>query len=323
MQELINLTQDIPGAPARAPGTAQGARATRHRQSWTSPSTPYLLIALPALGVLMFVGYPSVLAIVHSFQHVSQLGQATGFAGLANYQQLFQDNLFRDAVVNTAIYGSISVVLCVLIALAIALLIGAGRRRASKSLMLSLFSPTILPMIAAANIWLYLLAPTFGVIDRAFGWAGLRNMNLLGKPSTALGVLVALFLWKYVPYFTLFILAGLQAVPTDVWDAMRTEDPHHWYGFRRVVLPVLAPMLLFVTTMALLYAFETIDSVYVMTQGGPDYGTETVMYYLYQLGFNFFEWGPAGALTALLLVTFSTVSAIALISVERRTFHWQ
>lgn len=327
-----------PGAAALAgpPGIAKAARkevtsevsSQRGKaRAWRRTGTrlaPYLVVALPAGFVVFFVAYPSILAIVHSFQNVNEVGQASGFAGATNYQTLFASGLFRQAVVNTLIYGSVSVVLCVALSLGLALLIGPARRRTPRVLMVSIFSPTILPMIAAANIWAYFLAPRFGLLDHLLSWFGLgRNLNLLGEPGTALAVLVALFLWKYVPYFTLFILAGLQAIPPDVIEALRTEDPHRLYGFRKVILPILAPMLLFVTTMALLSAFETIDSVYALTQGGPDNGTNLVLFYLYQLGFNYFSWGPAAALSAIILVTFSTIAGLSLISLERRAFHWQ
>ena len=284
----------------------------------------YGILLVPILFVVTFVLIPLVQTLLHSFQHISVRGQAEGFAGLKNYQVLFQSPLFLQVAKNTLIYTTISVILCVVIAFLLSLLLEANSNgRGSRVLLISLFSPTIMPTIAAANIWLYFLTPRFGLVDRLLAWVGLGHENWLGHPGTALGALILLFVWKYAPYFTLFLLAGFQAIPPEVREAMRTEDPSGWYSFRRVILPMLAPMIAFVTTMALLYSVESVDPVYVMTQGGPNNGTNLVMFYLYQLGFNYFSWGPAAALSALLLVGLSTLSGLSLIVMERRAFHWQ
>jgi sn-glycerol 3-phosphate transport system permease protein len=240
---------------------------------------------------------------------------------MANYRALFQGPVFPLVLQNTAEYAVAAVVLSIGLAFGLALLMN-GRGLVNRLLLVGLFSPTVMPTIAAANIWLYFLAPQFGLVTRFLGLIGISQANLLGEPGTALAALVALFVWKYAPYFTLFLMAGLQAIPQNVRDAMRTEDPSGWQSLRRVVLPILAPMLAFVAIMAVIYAIETIDPVYVMTQGGPDNGTNLVMFYLYQLGFNYFSWGPAAALSGLVLGGLSTLSALSLIALERRAFHW-
>jgi sn-glycerol 3-phosphate transport system permease protein len=284
---------------------------------------PYAILALPGALVVAFVGIPIVQTALKSFDKLNPRGQVTGFGGLANYRALFSQPLFVTSLRNTAVYAVASVVLCVLMAYVLAQLLSSRMTGASRPLLVSIFSPTVMPMIAAANIWLYFLAPRIGLFGELLSRFGMHGSNLLGEPGTALGVLVALFVWKFAPYFALFIMAGLQAIPQSVREALRTEDPTGRYAFRRVVLPMLGPMLAFVTTMALLYSVETIDPVYVMTQGGPNNGTSLLMFYLYQLGFNYFSWGPAAALSALLMASLSTLSGLSLIGLERRAFHWQ
>jgi sn-glycerol 3-phosphate transport system permease protein len=303
-----------PGGPARpAPGTLRRLAAA---------VGPYALLLLPAVLVVAFVAIPMVRTALQSFDRLGPRGQVTGFGGLGNYRALFAQPLFVTALKNTLVFSAASVVLCVLVAFGLAQLL-TTRVRAAQPLLVAIFSPTVMPMIAAANIWLYFLAPRIGLFGRLLGALGIHGGNLLGEPATALAVLVALFVWKFAPYFALFIMAGLQAIPQSVREALRTEDPTGWHAFRRVVLPMLGPMLAFVTTMALLYAVETVDPVYVLTQGGPDNGTNLLMFYLYQLGFNYFSWGPAAALSALLMASLSTLSGLALIGLERRAFHWR
>lgn len=282
----------------------------------------YLLLAGPAGMVVKFIALPAVDTLLHSFDRLDARGAVTGFAGLANYGALFRQPLFGVALQATAVYAVASVLLSVAIAFGLAVVLG-GAGHASRPLLVALFSPTVMPMIAAANVWLYLLAPQVGPGRWLLSLVGLGGRNLLGEPATALLVLVLLFVWKYAPYFTLFLMAGLQAIPQSVREALRTDDPSGWQAFRRVVLPMLAPMVAFVTTMAMLYSVETIDPVYVMTQGGPNNGTNLLMFYLYQLGFNYFSWGPASALSVLLMASLSTLSGLALIGLERRAFHWQ
>ncbi|KLU59987.1 lactose transport system permease protein LacF [Peptococcaceae bacterium CEB3] len=283
----------------------------------------YGLLLLPLSVVLTFIVIPLVRTVWESFLAINARGLATGPAGLKNYRELFASHLFRLVLRNTLLYAVLSVILCLVIAFFLSLLLNQKRNFSSRPLLIGLFSPTVIPMIAAASVWQYFLAPRFGLVDRMLSFLGLGHENWLGHPGTALGVLVLLFVWKYAPYFTLFLLAGLQSIPPEVREALRTEDPHHLYSFRKVILPVIAPMISFVTVMSVVYALETVDPVYVLTQGGPNNGTNLIMYYLYNLGFNYFSWGMAAALSTLLMAGLSALSAFALITLERRTFHWQ
>ncbi|QSO51817.1 sugar ABC transporter permease [Alicyclobacillus curvatus] len=301
----------------------RGSPARSSAQVVLSHTLRYAMILLPIAFVLTFVIWPMVQTFVHSFELLNARGEATHFGSLKNYHDLFKSSLFHQVMRNTFIYAILAVSLCVLIAFGLSLLLSAKANSASRLLLVGLFSPTITPMIAAANIWLYFLTPSFGIVDKLLRPFGLANENWLGHPGTAMIVLILLFVWKYAPYFTLFLLAGLQAIPPDVRESLRTEDPRKFYGFRKVILPILGPMIGFVTTMAVLYAVETVDPVYVLTQGGPDNATSLVMFYLYQLGFNYYSWGQAAALSAVLLVGLSTLSGLSLIVMERRAFHWR
>lgn len=316
------MVQESPLTPQVHPGP-RGLPAPHWGQG--SIGLAYAALALPAALVLAFVAWPSLSTLIHSLLALNARGEATGFAGLANYRALFAQPLFGHVLANTAWFTLAASTLSVLVALALAFLLARvrGDHPMARGLLVAIFSPTIIPTIAAANLWLYFLAPQIGLVDRLLRWLGLGGENWLGQPHSALAVMVALYLWKYAPYYALFLLAGMQAVPRNVTDALRLDDPRGALGFWRVLLPLLAPMLLFVTVLALLNAVETVDPIYVMTQGGPNNGTNLVMYYLYQLGFEFFAWGPAAALSALLMAVLSSLSALALIVLERRAFHWQ
>jgi len=302
------------------PGTAR-------QRSLVAAVRPHLLcyglLLLPIAMVCTFIVIPMVRTVWSSFQAMDARGMAIHFSGWQNYHNLFASTLLQTVLKNTLFYSVLSVVLCLIISFILSIVLNDSRNSSSRFLLIGLFSPTVIPVVAGANIWLYFLAPRFGLLGRILEPFGLGNVNLLGEPTSALCVLVVLFVWKYAPYFTLFLLAALQAIPPDIRDAMRTEDPHHWHSYFKVILPMIAPMIAFVTMMATVYALETVDPVYVMTQGGPGNGTNLIMYYLYQLGFNYFSWGPAAALSTILMVGLSGLSAVSLIILERRAFHWQ
>lgn len=316
MVEESRLSPQRPRRPSRRPAP-----------HWTqgSSSIAYATLVIPAAAVVAFVAWPALSTLIHSLLSLNARGEATGFAGLTNYRALFTQPLFGHVLANTAWFTLAAATLSVLTALALAFLLARlpGKHPMARALLVAIFSPTIIPTIAAANLWLYFLAPQIGLVDNLMRGLGLGGENWLGQPQSALAVMVALFLWKYAPYYALFLLAGMQAVPRNVRDALRLDDPRGILGVWRVLLPLLAPMLLFVTVLALLNAVETVDPIYVMTQGGPNNGTNLIMYYLYQMGFEFFAWGPAAALSAIMMAVLSSLSAIALIALERRAFHWQ
>ncbi|MBX5466166.1 MAG: sugar ABC transporter permease [Firmicutes bacterium] len=305
--------------PRSRPAGESGLGWVRGRLLWV-----YAVLAVPLAWVLAFVAWPSFSTLWQSLWALDAVGRPTGFAGLGNFRALFAQPLFSEVTLNTVTYAVAATGLSVAAALGLAVVLARVRRDqvGARGLLIALFSPTVMPAIAAANLWLYFLAPRIGVVDWLLRALGSGGENWLGQPGSALAVLVALFVWKYAPYFTLFLLAGMQAIPPNLRDALRLDDPRGFSAWRRVLLPLLAPMLLFVTVLALLYAVETVDPVYVMTQGGPNNATDLVMYYLYQLGFEFFAWGPAAALSALLMTVLSTLSGLSLIVLERKAFHW-
>lgn len=296
-------------------GTA-GLRRRLGEELWPS------LILLPPAGVIgVFVVWPTVEVAIKSLFRSGPLGNVHGFTGLTNYNRLFSSGTFQQVVVNTLVYALAAIALSMLVALGLSLLV--HRRRLNLAATFSLFSPTVVPMIAAANLWLYFTIPGYGVVDHLMRIIGLGQINWLGYPGTAVLTMVLLFTWKYAPYYAFFLIAGLQAVPDYVRDAARLEDASGFRTFWHIVLPLIRPMLLFTLTLSVINAVETIDPIYVMTQGGPNNATFFLLYYLYNLGFNYFNWGQADALSVVTVAVLSGLSIIYLYLLERRSFQWQ
>ena len=189
-------------------------------------------------------------------------------------------------------------------------------------LRLAYFTPTILPMIAVANIWLFFYTPEYGLLEQVLGFFGAPSHNWLGSKSTALPALMVVTVWKEAGFFMIFYLAALQAMSPSLAEAAAIEGASRWYFFRRVTFPLLMPTTLFVLVNAVINAFRVVDHVVVMTRGGPDNATELLLYYIYEIGFRFWDPAYAAALTIVLLSILGLMALAQFGFLERRV-HYQ
>ncbi|WP_066739576.1 carbohydrate ABC transporter permease [Cupriavidus sp. D384] len=267
------------------------------------------LMLLPALVLLAaFTYWPIVGSLWHSVQ-MQAPGIPPAFAGFDNFAALMDDPVFRQAVRNNLWYALVTVPVSVVLALAMALWV--NQRYAGRGLLrLAFFTPTMLPMVAAANVWLFFYAPDIGLLNRLLAWVGIAGRNWLGDVDTVLPALMVVTIWKEAGFFMIFYLAALQSISTEQLDAARLEAPSAWYRLRHVVLPLLAPTTLFVVVNALINAFKLVDHLFVLTRGGPNNASTLLLYYLYEIAFKFQDANYAAALTIVLLALLALCSAI-------------
>lgn len=267
------------------------------------------LMLLPALLLLAaFTYWPIAGSLWHSL-HMQAPGLPSTFAGAEQFTALLDDPVFRQALRNNLWYALVTVPVSVVLALAMALWV--NQRYAGRGLLrLAFFTPTVLPMVAAANIWLFFYAPDIGLLNRLLAALGIAGHNWLGDTDTALPALMVVTIWKEAGFFMIFYLAALQSISTELLDAARLESPSAWYRLRRVVLPLLAPTTLFVVVNALINAFKLVDHLFVLTRGGPNNASTLLLYYLYEIAFKFQDASYAGALTVVLLALLALCSAI-------------
>lgn len=273
------------------------------------PATLAWALLAPALLLLAGFTYGPTLASVWTALHTEAPGLAPAFTGLDQFRFLIEDPVFRRALANNALYAAVTVPLSVGLALAMALWV-QGRFAGRGLLRLAFFTPTVLPMVAAANLWLIFYAPDIGLLNRALAWAGLHGPNWLGQDSTVLWALMVVTVWKEAGFFMVFYLAALQSLPPELMDAARLEAPSAWTRLRRVTLPLLAPTTLFVGVNALINAFKLVDHLFVLTHGGPNNASMLLLYELYEIAFKFQDLNQAAALTLLLLALLGFVSAV-------------
>jgi sn-glycerol 3-phosphate transport system permease protein len=289
-------------------------RATHWIHAW--------LLLLPAAVLLaLFTHYPAVATFWHSFFTTPKGSRPAVFAGLDNYRQLVEDPIFWQALSNNLWFAAGTIPAS--IALAMLMAVWVNRRIAGRGfLRLAYFTPTVLPMIAVANIWLFFYTPEYGLLEQLTGAFGLASHNWLGSQSTALGALMVVTIWKEAGFFMIFYLAALQAMSPHLAEAAAIEGASRWHFFRRVTFPLLMPTTLFVLVNAVINAFRLVDHVFVMTRGGPDNATSLLLFYIYEIGFRFWDSAYAAALTVVLLGILGTVALVQFFVLDRKV-HYQ
>lgn len=278
------------------------------------------LLAPAMILLVAFTHWPALASLVESFMSTARPRRPSRFVGADNYAQILADPVFWRAFTNNLLYAAGTIPVSIALAMLMALWVNdriPGRTFAR----VAYFTPTVLPMIAVANIWLFFFTPQYGLLDQATGAFGLPAWNWLGSPDTALGAVTVVAIWKEAGFFMIFYLAALQAIPPVLAEAASLEGASRWTYFRRVQFPLLMPTTLFVLINAVINAFRMIDQIIVMTRGGPDNATTLVLFYIYQVGFSFWDTAYAAALTVVLLAILGLVAAIQYGVLERRVHY--
>ena len=280
------------------------------------------LLLLPAMALLaLFTHYPAVANLWHSFYTTPRGSRPPNFVGLDNYHQLAEDPIFWQALTNNFWYALGTIPLSIGLALLMAVWVNE-RLPGRGFLRLAYFTPTVLPMIAVANIWLFFYTPAYGLLEQVSGLFGFSSHNWLGSKSTALPALMLVTIWKEAGFFMIFYLAALQSMSPHLAEAAAIEGASRGYFFRRITLPLLMPTTLFVLVNAVINAFRLIDHIVVMTRGGPDNATKLLLYYIFEIGFRYWDSAYAAALTMVLLVLLAAAAILQFGFLERRT-HYQ
>ncbi len=289
----------------------------RDRAGWVQGWALFLPAAV-FLGA--FTYYPMLSTLYESLFSTARPRRPSVFVGLDNYDAMAADPIFWQALWNNLIYAAATIPTAIVLALAMALWVN-GRLRARALVRMSYFTPTVLPMIAVANIWIFFYAPQIGPVNDVMAWLGFGRKNLLGSPDTALACLAVVTAWKEAGFFMIFYLAALQGLPGNLADAALLEGASRWQYLRRVVLPLLMPTTLFILVNATVNAFRVIDHIIIMTKGGPNNSTMLLLYYIYLTGFNYWDTSYAAAMTVVLLAILAVAAIGQFLFLDRRTHY--
>jgi sn-glycerol 3-phosphate transport system permease protein len=310
------LPQDrVPAAVPSRGGLGGGSSAAPEA---TLSAIHAWLLLLPAMALLaLFTHWPAFATLIDSFWSTPRPRRPSRFVGFDSYRHMFDDPVFWQSLVNNFWFavGTIPVSM----ALALLMAVWVNDRIAGRALVrMAYFTPTVLPMIAVANIWLFFYTPQYGLLEQFRGLFGLPSHNWLGTPDYALAAVIVVAIWKEAGFFMIFYLAALQTIPPNLAEAAALEGASRWTYFRRVVFPLLMPTTLFVLVNAVINAFRMVDHIIVMTRGGPDNATSLLLFYIYEVGFKFWDTNYAAALTVVLLIILSVSALGQYLFLERR-----
>lgn len=300
---------------------ASAAGILRSRDDVAESRAGYTL-ALPAMAILFIVLLGPSLAVVVLALTDWQLGAPSmNFVGLANFEQLFADRVFWRSLGNTIVYCLVTVPGSVFLGLGIALLVElapAGRAfyRAAY------FLPVTSTLIAMAVVWEFLLHPSVGLVNLTLEFVGLKGVDWLKNPHVALFTLAGIGIWQSVGLNMVLFMAGIQAIPGDLYEAAEVDGAGGaWDRFRTVTWPMLGPTTLFVTVVSSIRSFQVFDTVEVLTKGGPNKATEVLLYTMYTEGFAFFRTGYASAVTVVFVIIVLVLTLAQVRLGERRTHY--
>ena len=280
------------------------------------------LIALaflaPALIILLvFVAWPMLSALRLSFTDASGFGKEE-YVGLDNYVRVFTDPDVLQAMGNTAYYALQFTPTAIVAALLLALLVNHRRLPGRGAFRTALFLPFIVSLAVAAFAWSYLLDPQIGLLNHWLRVFGIQLGNVLQDPSLAMPTVALVAVWKSFGFYLVIFIAGLQEIPTSLYEAARVDGATAWQRFRHITLPMLSNTLAFVMIVALIAALQAFDQIYVMTGGGPYGTTQTVVMEIYTSGFKKLELGFASALSYVLLLITLVLSLVQFRFFSRR-----
>jgi len=267
----------------------------------------WLLLMPAAIFLIAFTYYPAVATLGKSFFSQGTALRPSEFVGFENFQYMFDDDVFWQVVWNNVIYAAGTIPISIALAIVMAIWVN-GKLRFKSLTRMCYFTPTILPMIAVANIWLFFYTPEIGLLDQVSRVFGFGSHNWLGDPDTVLGCIIAVTIWKEAGFFMIFYLAALQTLPPELEEAAHLEGASRWYYFRRVMFPLLMPTTLFVLINAIINSFKLVDQLFILTKGGPDNASSLLLYYIYEVAFSFLDQAYASTLTVVLLIALAFIA---------------
>jgi multiple sugar transport system permease protein len=260
----------------------------------------YLFLAPDLVGTLVFAVGPVCAALALGL-FAWDILTPPRFVGLDNYRALLLDDpVFRQVLFNTSTYvlGTVPVRTALALLLAIAL---NQQLRGLSVFRAAYFLPTITSAVAAATVWRWIYEPNFGLLNSLLYAIGVQHPpTWLSSPAWAMPALIVLGVWQGLGFQMVIFLAGLQGIPTHLYEAAAIDGADWWARFRHITLPLISPTTFFVLIISVIGSYQVFDSAFVLTEGGPGYATTTLVYYIYEYAFQFFKMGYAAAMAWIL-----------------------
>jgi multiple sugar transport system permease protein len=269
---------------------------------------PFLLVA-PAIAVLLALSiYPLIYAVKVSLQVESNEGTRWSFQ---NFTRLFKDDFFLSDLSHTLVYATIALTFEFLLGLGLAVLLNR-QMRGRSFFRAALLVPMMLPSVVVGVVWRLMLNPNFGAINgtlQGFG-ANTESLTWTASPTLAFASVILVDIWQWTPFIFLILLAGLQAIPEEPYEAALIDGSTSWQTFRHVTLPLLKPAILIALLLRTMDLLRVFDQIFILTEGGPGNATETISLYIYRTAFRFGNFGYAAAMSFVLLLLTNIISLL-------------
>ena len=270
---------------------------------------PYLFIAPALIIFLIFSIYPIFNMIGLSFYEWDFISPTKVFVGFKNYVNLFKDAKFFQTLTNTIVYMVLTVGIGLILGIFLALFLNKNTK-VNKFMQSIIFSPYIVSLASVSFLWMWLMNTDFGLINYILSIFNIPAIDWLGSPKIALFSLVIISVWKTLGYNTIIILSALQSIPKYLYEAASLDRANKKQVFFKITLPMISPTLFFLTIVNIIASFKVFDTIQIITQGGPQNSTNTLVYSLYEYGFKFYKIGYASTIGVVLLVIIAVFTVI-------------
>lgn len=271
-----------------------------HKKSWTETIRPYAMVAPAMAGIFLFVLYPIAYLVYLSFYDYNLMNKAKSkFIGLDNFTQILARPDFYKALANTAIYTAGVVLLTMLISLAVAVWLNK-KTKFNAFVQASIFTPHIVSIVSISLVWLWMMEPNLGFLNFLLKSIGLPTLDWLQSSKTALMSVIIVSVWQGIGYYVLIIVAALQSVSPSIYEAAALDNASKFRVFWKITFPIISPQLFFILVIMTIGSFKVFDTVKVMTGGGPNDATNTLVYYIY--GYRTTNIGYASATGVVLMI---------------------
>ena len=298
--------------PALAQRRAAEAAPPASRRPWREDLTGWAFAAPFVILFGIFLAFPILASFLLSFTSFGLKDLAnpvgTSVVGLKNYVDLFNDPKFWRALFNTFYFVVVGVPLTLVFGLLVATALSRGVSRFRTAFRVGYYLPVITSIVAIAVVWRFLLNPDVGLLNMLLGGLGINGPAWLADPVLAMPSIIVMAVWRNLGFAMIVFLAGLQAIPSSLYEAAAIDGAGRWQGFRYVTLPMLRPTILFMTVITTIGYLQLFEEPFVMTGGGPLDATLSVTMYMYQQGFTFFHQGYASSIAYVLFVIVAFVA---------------
>jgi multiple sugar transport system permease protein len=306
--------------PQRGRQAAGEETSRRSRISWDETRAGYLFLLPNIIGFLLFSAVPVVATLLISTLHWDLI-RPPQFAGIDNYVTLLtNDEIFRQVLVNTVYFVVGVVPSSIVLSLLLALAMNSGLRGISLYRAI-FFIPVITSSVAVAMLWRWLYNSDYGLINVGLAAIGLPTIPWLASTQWAMPAVIIMAVWKNLGYNMVIYLAGLQSISPTLYEAAALDGAGAWSRFRDITVPMLGPTTFFILVISIINSFQVFDLAFILTQGGPGIATNTIVMYIYNQGFQYFQMGYAAAIAWVLFIAIFIITLIQM-RLQRRWVHY-